>query len=198
MDMLDPSLARPGYFDVAYYEAVVRRVVAWREAGIIPPEAAPAEPDRAAIAALLAAEARLIDQRRHADMLDLYTADGAYWIPADVAAEHPAAYISWEFNDRRRLEERVERLATGLAYSQIPATRTVHLYTNLELRQVSGDEVEAVCTFLIQTLLNGRGGQRAGWNLFVLRRTDHGWKIVLKRVNLYDADLRQDNNSFFL
>jgi hypothetical protein len=60
------------------------------------------------------------------------------------------------------------------------------------------DGMEVVCNFLIQTSLNGRQSQRAGWNGFLLRRTDAGWRIVLKRVALFDADLPQDNNSFTL
>lgn len=198
MDQQDLALVTPGYFDLDWYDRMAATVARWQTLSVIPPEAGPATEDRAAIKALLAAEARLIDQRRHADMLELYAEDGAYWIPADVTAEHPARHISWEFNDRRRLEERVERLATGLAYSQIPATRTAHLYSNFEMLATGPDSVEVVCSFLIQTLLAGRVGQRAGWNLFLLRRTTKGWKIALKRVSLYDADLGQDNNSFFL
>jgi ethylbenzene dioxygenase beta subunit len=32
----------------------------------------------------------------------------------------------------------------------------------------------------------------------VLRRAGDAWRIVVKRINLYDADLPQDNNSFTL
>ena len=106
--------------------------------------------------------------------------------------------MSWEFNDRRRLEERVERLATGRAFSQHPVTRTTHVYTNFETMTAGPDEMEVLCNFLIQTSLSGKQSQRAGWNGFVLRRTDAGWRIVLKRIGLFDADLPQDNNSFTL
>jgi benzoate/toluate 1,2-dioxygenase beta subunit len=44
----------------------------------------------------------------------------------------------------------------------------------------------------------GRISQRAGWNGYVLRREQAQWRIVLKRVNLLDADLPQHNNSFTL
>jgi ethylbenzene dioxygenase beta subunit len=55
-----------------------------------------------------------------------------------------------------------------------------------------------LCQFLIQTNLVGRVTQRAGWNGYVLRRVGAAWRIVVKRINLYDADLPQDNNSFTL
>ena len=118
--------------------------------------------------------------------------------PPTSTAPIPRAIVSWEFNDRRRLEERVERLATGRAFSQMPVTRTTHLYTNIEMLSAGADGMEVLCNFLIQTNLNGRPSQRAGWNGFLLRRTVEGWRIVLKRIGLFDADLPQDNNSFTL
>ncbi len=60
------------------------------------------------------------------------------------------------------------------------------------------DEMEVLCNFFIQTNLNGRPSPRSGWNAFILRRTDAGWRIVLKRIGLFDADLPQINNSFTL
>jgi 3-phenylpropionate/cinnamic acid dioxygenase small subunit len=89
-------------------------------------------------------------------------------------------------------------LATGKAFSQMPTTRTTHLYTNFEMMSTAPDEMEVLCNFLIQTNLAGRPSARAGWNGFLLRRTQAGWRIVLKRVGLFDADLPQDNNSFTL
>ena len=62
---------------------------------------------------LLHTEARLIDGLRLEAWLALFTEDCAYWIPADVTGADPARFVSWEFNDRRRLEERVERLEGG-------------------------------------------------------------------------------------
>ncbi len=88
----------------------------------------------------------------------------------------PRKIVSWELNDRRRLEERVERLGTGRAYSQAPPTRTTHLYTNIEVMTAGEGEVHALCTFLIQTHLAGRISQRSGWNGFVLRRAGPAWQ----------------------
>ncbi len=80
----------------------------------------------------------------------------------------------------------------------MPPTRTVHLYTNMEMLTDGSDGMHVLCSFLIQTHLNGRASQRAGWNGYVLRRTPDGWRIRLKRINLFDADLPQENNSFTL
>lgn len=190
--------AVPGYFDLEFYRRMHALVRSWHELGSIPDERLPAEPDRIACERLLHAEARLIDRGRLEAWLDLYTEDCAYWLPTDVYGADPAKMVSWEFNDRRRLEERVERLATGRAFSQLPVTRTTHLYSNFEMLTAGSDGMEVLCNFLIQTNRSGRDSQRAGWNGFLLRRTDVGWRIVMKRIALYDADLPQDNNSFTL
>ncbi len=124
--------------------------------------------------------------------------DCVYWLPTDVTGRDPRVTVAWELNDRRRLEERVERLGTGRAYSQAPPTRTTHLYTNIEALTAGEATVHVLCQFLIQTNLAGRVSQRSGWNGYVLRRVEGAWRIVVKRINLFDADLPQDNNSFTL
>jgi benzoate/toluate 1,2-dioxygenase beta subunit len=191
-----------GYFDLGHYEKLVETVAAWRGLGEIPADALPSAETYAACCRLLYAEARLLDNERLADWLGLFTQDCVYWLPTDVEGRDPRVTVTWEMNDRRRLEERVERLSTGRAYSQAPPTRLTHLYTNIEVMMVpSADGAETVhvlCQFLIQTNLVGRVTQRSGWNGYVLRRVGDAWRIVVKRINLYDADLPQDNNSFTL
>jgi len=187
-----------GYFDLAYYGTLLETVRSWRALGEIPPDRVPPPEDLAACQRLLYAEARLIDSGQLDAWLGLFTQDCAYWVPTDVDAADPRQIVSWELNDRRRLEERVERLDTGRAYSQEPATRTTHLYTNIEALTAGPDCLHVLCNFLIQTNLVGRISQRAGWNGYILRREPVGWRIVMKRINLQDADLPQDNNSFTL
>jgi ethylbenzene dioxygenase beta subunit len=189
---------RAHYFDLDYYREVLALFRTWQEISFVPEDRLPSPEQRQACERLLFAEARLIDSGRLGEWLTLYTEDCAYWLPTDVGLLDPAATVSWEFDDRRRLEERVERLATGRAYSQIPPTRTAHLYTNMEMMTHGEHEVLVLCNFMIHTNRLGRVGQRAGWCGFLLRLTASGWRIVIKRINLLDADHPQDNNSFTL
>ncbi len=96
------------------------------------------------------------------------------------------------------MEERVERLLTGKAYSQLPPTRTTHSYTNIELLAVSATEVHAICNFMLNTHRPDGNRLLSGWNGFILQLVDNKWLIELKRVNLLDADGPQNNLSFFL
>ena len=187
-----------GYFDMGHYQHLVDLVQGWRALGEIPPGRLPAAEDHASICRFLHVEARLLDAARLPEWLELFTDDCVYWLPTDVDGADPRGMVTWEMNDRRRLEERVERLGTGRAYSQAPPTRTTHLYTNVETLLAGEGEVHALCTFLIQTHLAGRISQRSGWNGYVLRRAGPSWRIVVKRISLFDADLPQDNNSFTL
>ena len=187
-----------GYFDLPHYQWLVDLVQGWRSLGEIPPERVPTAEDHASVSRFLHFEARLLDAARLPEWLDLFTDDCVYWLPTDVDGADPRTMVTWEMNDRRRLEERVERLGTGRAYSQAPPTRTTHLYTNVETLTAGESEVHVLCTFLIQTHLAGRISQRSGWNGYVLRRAGASWQIVVKRISLFDADLPQDNNSFTL
>jgi ethylbenzene dioxygenase beta subunit len=193
-----PVEARIGYFDLDYYQSVAALFRNWRLMTEVPEALVPSDEQRRACERLIHVEARLIDSGRLREWLQLFSDDCAYWLPTDVELRDPASTVSWEFNDRRRLEERVERLVTGLAYSQIPVTRTAHLYTNLEMMTQGDREIVVFCNFLIQTSRLGQAGPRAGWCGFLLRLTDKGWRIVVKRIGLIDADQPQDNNSFTL
>jgi benzoate/toluate 1,2-dioxygenase beta subunit len=191
------------YFDLGHYRRLHALVQDWMALGEVPADRLLPAETHATICRLLFLEARLLDASRLFEWLALFTDDCVYWLPTDVTGADAAATVTWEMNDRRRLEERVERLATGRAFSQAPPTRTTHLYTNIETMRADannadGNEAHVLCQFLIHTNLDGRVSQRAGWNGYVLRQTEAGWRIVLKRINMFDADMPQNNNSFTL
>jgi len=154
----------------------------------------------AEIERLLTVESRLLDQHAYAEWLELYVSECAYWIPATRPAGDPRARITLEFHDRRRLLDRVARLGTGLAYSQLPASRTARQLSGLEIWASPGcsGEWRARCSFLLAESRAGSKRVLAGWYGFVVRRVGDDLRLVLKQVNLLDPDEPQGNNSFFL
>jgi 3-phenylpropionate/cinnamic acid dioxygenase small subunit len=157
------------------------------------------------IAALLTVEARLLDQaalqrEAYEPWLALYDDECIYWIPSSQPAGDPRKVVTLEFHDRRRLLDRVARLGTGKAYSQVPASRTARVNSPLEVwpSPDRSDEWRARCTFVVAESREGRSRFLAGWNGFVLRRSGGRLRIVVKQVNLIDSDAPQGNNSFFL
>ncbi|UGY02510.1 aromatic-ring-hydroxylating dioxygenase subunit beta [Bradyrhizobium quebecense] len=193
-----PDLAEVPYFSLTWYDRLHAIVSFWLELSEVPQQLRATQAERAFAEQLLFTEARLLDQERLEEWLTLFTDDAVYWIPADVQGRDPRTTVSWELNDRRRLEERVERLATERAYSQAPSTRTTHLYSNLEVLSFEPGIMHVICRFFIQTSLAGKLSPRAGWNGYILRKVDDDWRIAMKRIGLFDADCPQDNNSFTL
>ena len=85
------------------------------------------------IEAILYKEARLINEDQLDEWLDLFTQNSVYWVPCNDNDIDPETHVSMIYDDRNRMEERVWRLQTGLAYGQQPRSKTRHLITNIEI-----------------------------------------------------------------
>lgn len=181
------------YVNDAFYARLATIAGEWANPGIEPGEPAKSECER-----LLVREARLIDDKRFDDWLAMFTRECLYWIPSTPGGGDPRREVSLEFHDRRRLEDRMARLRTGKAYSQIPPTRTRHLLTNVETWSVAADEVRARANVLIETFQHGVRRALAGWTGWVLVPEGGAWKIAIKQINLIDSDYGQENNTFVL
>ncbi|MCW3662574.1 aromatic-ring-hydroxylating dioxygenase subunit beta [Pseudomonas aeruginosa] len=167
--------------------------------GSIRQDQTPAELERR-ITRILNTEARLLDQRAFQTWIGLIAEECAYWIPASQPALDPRESITLEFHDRRRLLDRIARLDTGLAYSQLPASATSRQSSGLETwpSPVRSGDWHARYNFTIAESRNGHNRLLAGWNGFVLRELAGELRIVVKQINLIDSDRPQGNNSFFL
>ncbi|WP_107050838.1 aromatic-ring-hydroxylating dioxygenase subunit beta [Amycolatopsis nivea] len=142
----------------------------------------------------LAAEARLLDEGRFNEWLDLFTDDCLYWVPVTPGAGDPLAEVSHAFDDRRRLTDRVYWLRTGLAFSQIPASRTRRLTTNVETTTDPGSGVRMIrSNFAVHEFRAGIAKIHAGWYGHVLEPGESGWRIRLKQVNLLDSEQLHEN-----
>lgn len=84
-------------------------------------------------------ELRLLDQRRWEDWLALFHESGDYWVPLVNDDERPGINISILHEDRDKLELRCSRYSHPKIISQNPPSRTVHLVSNIELRENSTD-----------------------------------------------------------
>jgi 3-phenylpropionate/cinnamic acid dioxygenase small subunit len=180
------------YVNDALYERLVSLASRWKEPGDPPDKDVEAACER-----LIKREARLVDDREFEKWLELFSRECIYWIPARPSND-PRREVALEFHDRRRLEDRVARLRTASAYSQIPPTRTCHLLSNFETFSNGPREVAARANLIIQTYRLGVHRALAGWCGYLFVNEDSVWKIALKQINLIDCDEGQENNSFFL
>lgn len=168
----------------------------------------PAPPlTRAEAEAFLYAEARLLDEDRLEEWLELFTGDGIYWIPSNEGSD-PEVETSILYDDAEQRAKRVYQLRHG-HLSQVPHSRLVHFITNVEVVAGGpGDEAEVHCNLLVyemrpgdhQRLQTGLAEPRplAARCRYRLRRQDGGWRIARKQVNLIDRDLPQQNMTFIL
>jgi len=183
------------YVDDAYYRELVANFSGWqREERIVTDPAL-----REGLRALLEREARLLDQGRFEDWLDLYAPECLYWVPGSTGEADPRREVALAFDDRRQLEGRIFRLRTGYAWSQVPQSRTVHLVSNVE---VFGTDAPAVwmvrSTFLVSEFRSGESLIHTGWCAHRVTERDGRRQILVKQVNLIDCDQSLRNPSIVL
>jgi 3-phenylpropionate/cinnamic acid dioxygenase small subunit len=148
---------------------------------------------------LLVREARLLDQLRYDDWLAMYAPECVYWVPSTPHGGDPRREIAIMFDDRRRLEDRIYRMRTGFAWSQAPASRTVRLIANVEVFSTGRDDARMLrSNFVINEFWGDETRILAGWAGHRLLRSDDGWKIQAKQVNLLECDQAIRNPSIIL
>jgi benzoate/toluate 1,2-dioxygenase beta subunit len=134
-------------------------------------------------------EARLLDERRFAEWLALWTPDGRYWAPRFHDQDNPFEQISLFWEDAMLREVRVRRVTHERNWSQQPVTRGNRLIGNVSIEgaDAAGHIIVRSCLHLIETRLSTR---HLGASVFhKLAATDQGgWAIQLKRVNLTNCD----------
>ena len=146
-------------------------------------------------------EARLIDERRFAEWEELWADDGIYWVPANGDGTDPDRDVSLVYDNRARLHSRVERYASGKAFSQHPPPRTAHIVANV-LIEPNGDRNDGprVVHSTVQ-VAESRPGYRIDW---VGRATHHliepdgELRIAFKKVVLVDSDQELTTIDFVL
>jgi ethylbenzene dioxygenase subunit beta len=157
---------------------------------------------------LLFTEARLLDERRFEEWLDLFTDDGIYWLPMHQDEEEaldPATSISIIYDDAERRAERVYRTLHTPVLDQSPPSRTVHFVSNVEVDQEMVDGAARVrCVQMIAEMRPGGPGQAglgdprwfAARCEYRLKRDAKGWRIGLKKMSLIDSDRPLYNLTF--
>lgn len=177
------------HIDEQYYQELARQSALLREDW---PEASTNEIIEAQ--SFLTREARLIDEGRFNDWLDQFTDDCLYWVPVTAGAGDPTVEVSHAFDDRRRLTDRVYWLRTGLAFSQIPASRTRRVISNVEATlDPSTGEWLVRSNFIVHEFRAGVTKTYPGWYGHVLRSSGEDWQIKLKQANLLDSDQIHEN-----
>jgi 3-phenylpropionate/cinnamic acid dioxygenase small subunit len=154
-------------------------------------------------------EARLLDERRLSDWLDLLAEDIHYFMPIrrnikygdwDLEYSDPETEISYFDEGKDILTGRVRQLNTGVHWAEEPVSRFEHIVTNVEIVTTDVDEVRVNSKFFCyQNRLTDEV------QTFVGRRYDHlrrdpetGFKIAKRTIYLaQNVLLAKVINTFF-
>ena len=125
-----------------------------------------------------------------------------------TAGADPTTQLCTAFDDYRRLEDRIVRLRTGTAYSQVPPSRTCRTISNLEVwESETAGEIRARCAVVIHEWRVGEMRVIPGWYGYVLRNSSGSsaklskrgdLRIVRKQVDLVQADVPLRNMTFVI
>lgn len=152
-------------------------------------------------------EARLQDERRFEEWLDLFTDDLVYWMP--IRSNRVAKEMSKEISEygqlayyddnKESLANRVARLHTGMAWAETPPSRTRHIVNNVQIE--AGDRDDELKVRSVLTVYRSHFEHDENW--FVgsrddtLRKVDGKWKIAKRTVILDQVILSTKNLAFF-
>ena len=164
-------------------------------------------------------EARLLDQRRFHEWLDLLTDDIHYWMPVrstrypvrsksisildieryvedEVAKEGELAILD---ETKETLTNRIARLDTGMAWAEDPPSRTRHIISNIEVEERDSDSELKVYSNFIMYRTRGETEQDfyVGSREDILRKVDAQWKITYRKIVLDQNVLLAKNVSNF-
>lgn len=146
------------------------------------------------------AEARMLDEQRFDDWLNLFTDDGYYWMPLEHGQTDPRLHTSLMYEDKLLLRVRIERLAGQRTFSQQPKSRCHHLLQAPTVESsdpASGEHVVRTAFHYVET----RQDQQTlfvGWSTHHLVVADGALKIRLKRVDLVNCDAAFGNIQLFM
>jgi 3-phenylpropionate/cinnamic acid dioxygenase small subunit len=167
-------------------------------------------------------EARLLDERRFHDWLQLFTDDVRYWMASRsnryprhskaIAILDPARYVEDDTGredelaildeTKETLAARVARLDTGMAWAEDPPSRTRHFISNIEVEPGESEaELRVYSNFIAyRSRAESEEDFYVGARRDVLRRDVNpggSWKIAHRRLTLDQNVLSAKNVSIF-
>jgi 3-phenylpropionate/cinnamic acid dioxygenase small subunit len=143
-------------------------------------------------------EARLIDEQRFDEWLDLFAEDGRYWMPLEYGQTDPVLHNSLFYDDVLLLRIRIERLKGAKTYSQKPKSRCHHLLQLPVVEACAGEDLRTWTAFhYVETRMDEQQ-LFAGWSRHTLAVIDGRLRIRLKRVDLVNCDSAFANIQLFM
>ena len=157
-------------------------------------------PSNTDLIAFVIHEARLLDELRFEDWLDLFTEDGRYWMPLEWGQTDRVLHASLMDEDTLLLRIRVERLKGNRTFSQKPKSRCHHVLQQpvIDKHDAAAGEYHLYTPFhYVETRLDEQT-LFAGWAKHHLVLVEGKLRIKLKRVDLVNCDAALGNIQLFM
>ncbi len=135
-------------------------------------------------------EARMLDEGRYNEWLELWLPDGHYWMPLDYQQTDPDLVTSLMYEDLFMLKLRVERLNGARTFSQKPRSRCHHVLQRPfvdETDHDTGTYKTSVSMTYVETRLDDQF-LLAITARHELKYMDNKIRIANKRVDLLNSD----------
>ncbi|WP_372610625.1 aromatic-ring-hydroxylating dioxygenase subunit beta [Aquicoccus sp.] len=135
-------------------------------------------------------EARMLDEGRFEEWLELWLEDGHYWMPLDWKQEDPLHVTSLLYEDMFMLRLRVQRLTGARTFSQKPKSRCHHVLNRPfvdEMDHEAGRFVTNTNMHYVETRLDEQF-LLALTAVHELKLVDGRLRIANKRVDLLNCD----------
>jgi len=132
-------------------------------------------------------QAELLDGKHWAAYIDLFAADGVYWMPAAPEQTEWLDSPSIFAEDRRMMEIRMGRVTHPNAWSQAASWGTSHLIGNVVIESADADEVRVRSRFQMVELRRDNLRHFAGTYRHTLLRAGDEFRIMLQRVDLLNG-----------
>ena len=143
-------------------------------------------------------EARLQDTHAYDAWEALWTADGVYWVPANGDDIDPETQMSIIYDNRSRIALRIKQFHTGKRHTQAPPSRLGRVLSNVEILDVSGDEVLVAANAMVFESNLRADTVWCTRNEYRLRREDDGLRMARKKVVLVNNDKALYTLSFLI
>lgn len=146
------------------------------------------------------AEARMLDDGRFDEWLDLWTPDGIYWMPLEYNQQDENLVTSLLHEDFFMMKLRVERFKGERTFSQKPKTRCHHVIQRPFVDRLDADAgafVTHTAMHYVETRLDDQTLLAANAR-HELVLADGRLKIKRKRVDLLNSDAAFGNIQMFL
>ena len=141
---------------------------------------------------LLFQEAKLLDEHKFEDWLNLYSSDCTYWVPLELNQKDPLNTSSIIYDDKTLMEIRIKQYAHARAHARNPLPRTVHAVSNIRVESLMDSRVKV---FSILIVGEYRKEIQRSWFAsveHVLKIQDQTLKINSKRIDLINSESELD------